>query len=596
MPGFTKREESKRYIPQNGDTLETIAQRETEAGNPITADELACYNWGTDDPEVVNEHLRDELGCYRRDGGNNFMISEDVSGEGELRIPQRYSREGLALDKTHEVRVRRKAPPPPQLKACVTIPGVTFGYDMSFIRSSVVEYLKELEKKVAANPTAKVIIFGHTDKVGGESYNKALSERRAESVYAFITNDVETWERLYQKEDWGESVLSEILAEMGSYYDPEEAGSFEEAVQRFQESRFLSGDGNVDVKTRKQLFREYMMGKHDVKLTSGQFLDPKFMGCGEFNPVIAAAGSAEMNRRVVFYLIHDQRTPNLPCALGDLAPCRRQMVDDDPRENPTFRCSFYDSIASTCESGGVTAAPAVAHLTIEVEYEAEMQEGAIVTITGPSGPQEKTTDAMGRAAFRDLRPGDYEVRARMPGDHPLVNRARQYVGSKTWAEQRAYGPYPAGSNKCNIFVFAVANAVSYWVPKKVRIDWLPDDDEFRLPEGKPYEPLAGQWADPDVEIGDWKMVSSPQPGDVIAEAGEYSNASGHVGIVSFPAGGGKGTLKAGDDRTVRIPLKGQTVSQGTLRDDTGAITQDEVLENDWGFRPNSHPSYRRYSP
>lgn len=348
MAGFKKREESKTYTPQEGDTLETIAQRETEAGNPITAAEIARYNWGTDDTDVINELLRDELGCYRRDGSKNFVISEDADGEGELCIPERFSQQGLGLETTHEVRVRKKAPPPPQFQDCIAIEGITFGYDMSFVRPSVVGALQALEDAIAKHPDAKVMIFGHTDKVGSDTYNKALSERRAESVYAFITDDAAAWERLYGDENWGQPVLSEILADIDPKYDPAQAGGFNAAVRAYQGDRGLVDDGIAGPKTREKLFTEYMTSKHDVELTPDQFMAPKFMGCGEYNPVEDTEAASEPNRRVMFYLFHPDRLPKLPCALGDTGPCQKQMVEDDPRHTETFRCSFYDSIAKKC--------------------------------------------------------------------------------------------------------------------------------------------------------------------------------------------------------------------------------------------------------
>jgi len=53
-----------------------------------------------------------------------------------------------------------------------------------------------------------------------------------------------------------------------------------------------------------------------------------------------------------------------------------------------------------------------------------------------------------------------------------------------------------------------------------------------------YYPLAGQWADKGLEIPGWPVVSGgpdrAEPGDVIAEAHHYSDATGHVGIVVGP--------------------------------------------------------------
>ena len=45
-------------------------------------------------------------------------------------------------------------------------------------------------------------------------------------------------------------------------------------------------------------------------------------------------------------------------------------------------------------------------------------------------------------------------------------------------------------------------------------------------------PTAGQWADPDYDISGWGVVSSPEAGDVVARARQYSGgATGHVAIM-----------------------------------------------------------------
>jgi hypothetical protein len=75
-------------------------------------------------------------------------------------------------------------------------------------------------------------------------------------------------------------------------------------------------------------------------------------------------------------------------------------------------------------------------------------------------------------------------------------------------------------------------------------------------------PLAREWADPSVAIEGWEVVESPMPGDVISEAHEYADATGHVGIVVGP----KETISA---------------------------TATTVVRNDWGFRDGQKPTFRR---
>lgn len=349
--GFDKRENAKPYVPQDGDTLRTIAERETAAGNPITWQELARFNWGTEDEAEVNAFLRDELGCRERDDANDFIISSADVPRSQLLIPSRFAVNDLVLGKAYTIRVRRREAPA-QFLGCYSLPGITFTLEKSFIRPVVVEHLKVLGMLADANPDGKIMIFGHTDASGDDLYNKKLSERRAWSTYAFITNDPEPWEVLYNHPDeqWGLGVVQEILADMTHYtgkVDGDMGPATRSAMRAFLG---LHEDAPVqnDPAFRKQLFLTYMTSKHDIRLPPRRFVPDGYMGCGEFNPLEDDASFNEANRRVTFFLFHQDRLPALPCAYADVAPCRTQMVSLEHRHTATFRCSFYDSLARTC--------------------------------------------------------------------------------------------------------------------------------------------------------------------------------------------------------------------------------------------------------
>ncbi len=150
--GFGHRDTATSYTPQDGDTLEEIARRETANGNPITASEIALFNWGTDDPEAVDEHLRDELDCYVRGEDNRFLISSDSEPRSELLLPQRFEESGLPINQTHTIRVRKPQPPPPQFEMCARVRGIFFETGKSFIRPSVVGDLKRVEEALTRYP------------------------------------------------------------------------------------------------------------------------------------------------------------------------------------------------------------------------------------------------------------------------------------------------------------------------------------------------------------------------------------------------------------------------------------------------------------
>lgn len=349
--GFDSRENAKTYTPVDGDTLRSIAERERANGNPVTWQELARFNWGTDDEGEIDTLMRDELGARMRDADNRFVVSTDDRPRSSLLIPRPFERAGLPTRRTHVLRIRRKRLSP-QFLGCHSLPSVVFALESSFIRPEVVEHLKLLGMMADAHPDARVMVFGHSDASGSEIYNKKLSERRAWSAHAFIVNDPEAWETLYNHpdEEWGVPVVQEILADLG-HYDGSLTGSLDAATRDAMRSfSGLAEDAPVsnDADFRRALFSEYMSSKHDIHIAKERFVDPGFMGCGEFNPLEEGEPRNETNRRVTFFLFHPDRVPNLPCAFADTAPCHRQMVSLENRHSETFKCSFYDSLARSC--------------------------------------------------------------------------------------------------------------------------------------------------------------------------------------------------------------------------------------------------------
>jgi OmpA family len=371
--GFLPRARAEQYTPQDDDTLEVIAQRETDEGRELTWQQIALFNWGTKDPDVVDEFLRDQLGCYKRGEDKLFLIMADVDAEEPLLIPRAFTHDSLALGRPHTLRVRKLEEPPAQFEACCKVSGPTFEFDKSFIRPSVVGDLEGVQQALTKHPEAKIVIFGHTDKVGRFQYNKELSERRALSVYAFITNDVDTWVALAGQEGWGLREAKMILADIGGDCDPGPINNVNDArtqaaVTNFQ--RDIAGftgtdvDGQYGPMTRRALYEHYMSDKHDIEIEADRFLPTAHMGCGELNPLSRhlddrgpdgrepdAAETEEKNeenRRVTFFLFNEDRLPRVPCSAADRSPCEKRITPAARLHNPNFSCSFYDSMAKYC--------------------------------------------------------------------------------------------------------------------------------------------------------------------------------------------------------------------------------------------------------
>ena len=190
------------------------------------------------------------------------------------------------------------------------------------------------------------------------------------------------------------------------------------------------------------------------------------------------------------------------------------------------------------------------------------------------------TDAAGAILFKNLPPGAYTIEASFTSPNPVVAAARKYIGNQDWALSEDRPPYPPGANKCNLFVTEVVTEAGRAAP------WQSRFSLSRLATVE-YPPLAGQWADPGIELGKWRVVSSPVPSGVVAEKINYSNATGHVGVVGDPlSGSSAATVVSAQRVSVAINLPLQTISAAS----------SAVLNNDWGFRQGQLPVFRRWQP
>lgn len=64
--------------------------------------------------------------------------------------------------------------------------GILFGFDSTSIQPAGQSNLATLSANLEKYPDSNVLIVGHTDSVGADSYNMTLSERRAESAASYL--------------------------------------------------------------------------------------------------------------------------------------------------------------------------------------------------------------------------------------------------------------------------------------------------------------------------------------------------------------------------------------------------------------------------
>ncbi|WAC21845.1 hypothetical protein OVA24_10665 [Luteolibacter sp. SL250] len=204
-----------------------------------------------------------------------------------------------------------------------------------------------------------------------------------------------------------------------------------------------------------------------------------------------------------------------------------------------------------------------------------------VTITGPVTATQ-TADATGSTVFTGLPPGTYQITTKYTQKNTIVDNAKKHVSSTDWAYVADRPPYlPPDTNKCNGFVYEVLTASGETVPLKTRFS-------YRRMSDVSYPPLAGHWASSTGSLGTSVVVTDPEPGDVIAQAKQYSDATGHVGIISYPKdGSGSRTLAEGENAEETVEMKRLTIS----------AAESEVVENGWGWRDSQAGdsfTYRRF--
>lgn len=87
----------------------------------------------------------------------------------------------------------------------IDLRGVNFDFDKATLRPDAVATLSEAATVLKQYPELRVEVAGHTDLCGAEGYNQSLSERRAKTVYDYLTSNGVDASRLVGPVGYGES-------------------------------------------------------------------------------------------------------------------------------------------------------------------------------------------------------------------------------------------------------------------------------------------------------------------------------------------------------------------------------------------------------
>jgi OOP family OmpA-OmpF porin len=119
----------------------------------------------------------------------------------------------IFLDPTPEPTLPPPPPPPlatptpapmPAAKKRIVLRGVNFDFNSAELRPDSGPILDQAVAVLGENSDVLVVVEGHTDNIGNDEYNQALSVQRAEAVFRYLVNRGIAPERL-RTEGHGES-------------------------------------------------------------------------------------------------------------------------------------------------------------------------------------------------------------------------------------------------------------------------------------------------------------------------------------------------------------------------------------------------------
>jgi hypothetical protein len=96
--------EIEKHKVKTGESIASLAK-----GAGISWQDLAKFNWGTDVPDEINKHLRDEVGCSKKTPDGFNYVFDDSDKPGIVYIPKEWKQAGLATEMTHTLRVQSMA-------------------------------------------------------------------------------------------------------------------------------------------------------------------------------------------------------------------------------------------------------------------------------------------------------------------------------------------------------------------------------------------------------------------------------------------------------------------------------------------------------
>jgi outer membrane protein OmpA-like peptidoglycan-associated protein len=334
---------------------------------------------------------------------------------------------------------------------------VHFWFDKAFVEPCMREVLADAVAYANDHPSEKLLIVGHTDKVGSDAYNQSLSERRARAVFAFLRFGIDRgasrdeWNGLRQtrpagalptvNDNWGLREAQHMLQDLGFYagnVDGRDGPLTQDAIRAFRCQHGLPPGTTMDAPTWDKLIEAYLE-QDSFAVPDSQFLPNcpgeilKWLGCGEKDPVRNVQIPWRPNRRVELLFV---RPSALPCDVPEPDTFDLPFPGDVGTAwclNPsgsTDRCCFINKATLPCSQAPAgrwcrPAPPARFTVSGTIQRQVRAANGSVTlapaggvrfVVIDPEGKNEAAEDGVGRPVpGRTASDGTFSFTGRLPG-------------------------------------------------------------------------------------------------------------------------------------------------------------------------------------
>lgn len=193
---------------------------------------------------IVGNDGSNQKEVARDDGSFRFRLSRGVQyvmmagAKGYLNVKQEFESDIAEEDADYVIDFILAAAHKPQV-----VENIFYDFDKATLRPESKEALDELSGLLRDNPTVTLEMRSHTDRMGTEEYNMALSDRRAKSVVDYLIEAGINPDRLTWK-GFGESEPKKVTKRINREYPqfPEDTVLDEEYILTLDEENQAAAD------------------------------------------------------------------------------------------------------------------------------------------------------------------------------------------------------------------------------------------------------------------------------------------------------------------------------------------------------------------